>query len=1021
MVLALLPVFIPALSSSEDFETVAHSHGGLVVQLGAGDTDTAIHLSKTGRYLVHLIDSDENAVASARETLQSKARYGLVWAETLEKTSRLPYSENVVNFVRVTKPGQISLKAIFRVLTPLGKVVFCDASASSLEKLEAAGFESVTESNGALVAGKPWPAEMDDWSHPRHDANGNAVSSDTLVGPPDRVRWVAAATSEVEGLVSAKGHNYYGGLLARDSFNGLRIWHHDLGKGIANASKFKLPGLPHNLARPVATDKYLFAVSQGRLVAINADTGEKVREFEGIRHPRDLVHHRGTVVATNDESIRAYSAETGLEIWKHQFANARNVAAEEEVVTLIHGRPSRGEKSKATALDLYTGKVKWEKQPDYLDKVYRTVMFGDQMAFEVSSLSDNDNGNSIHIVSRETGEPAWEKNFPPGMNHKRQARALFLNDDIWILHGARLNWEDKENSKRVPVQVSALDPLTGETKKSHPAGMTHCFPPVATPNFVIAGELDMTNIETGDVVANRITKANCSRENGWVPANGLVYTTPKHCTCWPMLRGYVAMAAKTSEENHPAHRPLGDIDFPVEKGPAIADPDAGSPAATDWPMYRNGPWRSGSTNAAGPKALGEKWNTTVASKIEIAAGKAAGPAGPILHDWNENPFIKGPVSAPVIANGSVFVSRPDAHQVVALSSENGAENWKFTANGRVDTPPTIHRGLAIFGTSAGYVYALRADSGEMVWRMTAAPTDERIVAYGQVESPWPVSGSVLIHEDIAYIAAGRQPLADGGVFVFAIDPLTGAKKWVTRIDSVPQKGFYENSGLEFDPYDLLHIEGDRLAFSRWILKRDGSGFEVDKWNAFAKLDTGGGAVWVPRGSWTYGPRHQHRFKGEAPRRPLAIWRDGKVISSLNGSTELFLREFSEDDLKNFKSQWITGWEASKQSRTGGKPYRTYRIAEGAKWKSDPFISEEDRAKKIPIGTQVYNDIHALTMTGDGRIFAIHKDGRMKVISVEDGTVLEERNVSQPAWDGLVAAEGRLFLSTLDGRVLCLGE
>ena len=168
--------------------------------------------------------------------------------------------------------------------------------------------------------------------------------------------------------------------------------------------------------------------------------------------------------------------------------------------------------------------------------------------------------------------------------------------------------------------------------------------------------------------------------------------------------------------------------------------------------------------------------------------------------------------------------------------------------------------------------------------MRAAPTDERIIAYGQVESPWPVPGAVLAMDEVAYFAAGRQPLADGGILVFAVDPLTGQRHWVHRIDSVPQQGFYENSGLEFDPFDILHAEGDGLAMSRWILSRDGTKVSVDKWNAFAKLNTGGGEVWIPRGSWNYGARHQHRFPGEAPRRPLVVFRDDNVYSSLNGST-----------------------------------------------------------------------------------------------------------------------------------------
>ena len=91
--------------------------------------------------------------------------------------------------------------------------------------MKAAGFEASCsrEERIGLIARKPWPKNMDSWTHSRHGASGNAVSLDTAVGPPERVRWVAAAMEEVEGLVSDEGRNFYGGVLARDSFNGLRL------------------------------------------------------------------------------------------------------------------------------------------------------------------------------------------------------------------------------------------------------------------------------------------------------------------------------------------------------------------------------------------------------------------------------------------------------------------------------------------------------------------------------------------------------------------------------------------------------------------------------------------------------------------------------------------------------------------------------------------------------------------------------------------------------------------------------
>jgi outer membrane protein assembly factor BamB len=996
--------------------TVGGVHGGLVVRIGATETDVVARLSRTGRYLVHVLDEKPAATEKARQSLRRNGVYGLAFAETLADPHHLPYAENVVNAVMLQSLGEVPLSEAHRVLTPGGTLLVAPGVELKSANLKAAGFDLVGRAqDGSFVYRKPWPKNMDDWSHPRHAANGNAVSGDTAVGPPERVRWVAAATSEVEGLVTAGGRNFYGGILARDSFNGLRLWHRDLLKSKLNESSFKHPRLSYSRARPVVSEKYIFAAGKGKLVALDAATGEVAREYPGIGEPDEVIHHRDVVIAIDENWIRAFSSRTAKELWERESSDPRNLTAENETVCFIRGRPKRGEPSEAIAVDLQTGKVKWQASHfPWMDKVYRTVMHGEHVAFEVSTLNDHDAGNGIHVVSAKTGKLAWEKDFPPGMSHTRQARAMFAGDDIWILHGGKKNTATKEGTKRTAIQVSSLNPATGEVVKTFPAGLAHCFPPVATPRYVFAGVLDMTDMKTGDVVANRITKANCSRENGWVPANGLIYTTPKHCTCWPMLRGYVAMAPASPTRDNIVKKPIEEIEFTLSKGSVSADPAAAKSVTGDWPSYRGDGWRSGSSVGDGPKKLGTKWSAKVATPSKL-------PDGPILHDWRENPFVKGPVSAPTISSGRVFVTRPDAHEVVAMQSVDGKVSWRFTARGRVDTPPSIHSGLALFGCHAGYVYALRVDTGEMVWEFQAAPVDERIVAYGQVESPWPVPGAVLVIDATVYFVAGRQQLADGGVLVFALDALTGEKRWVHRLDHIPQKGFYENSGLEFDPIDILHQEGDGIAMSRWIFSPDGKTVSVDKWNAFAKLDTGDGAVWVPRGSWNYGARHQDRFPGEAPRRPLVVFRDGEVYGQLNASTDVFRRDFDADAIKNFNGKWITGWQASRSAKTGGKPFRTYRVAEGAKWTVDAFTPPEEKAKPFKKGTQLSNDVHAMALSGNGRLYAVHKDGRMKIFDTANGSVLAERQVPSPVWDGLAIAEGNLFLSTRSGELLCLGQ
>ncbi len=977
-------------------ETPAGLAGGLVVQLGACDIDTPARLSRSGRYLVHVLDPDPAAVEKARARIRAEGHYGLASAERIADGARLPYTENLVNLVIVASDEwQVAREEIMRVLAPGGVALYLDARHATRDTFR-----------------KPWPKEMDVWTHSRHAADGNAVSRDTIVGPPKRIRWVAGATREVEGVVTAGGRNFYGGVLARDSFNGLRLWHRDLGRAKHNVGAFQLPGLARDRARPVASRDRVFAVEKGRLVALDAASGEVVKTYAGLINLRDLVHTDGKLIACDNKAVMAFNAETGKALWTCPATGARNLAAHNGVVAFIQGGMEPGPKPEAVALDLAAGNVLWRRADlPWLKRVYRTVLSGEYLCFEESSLNDHDRGNAMHMVLAMTGVSAWSKAYPPGMNHNRQARAMFLGDDVWILHGGRIDTHDPNKKRGIPLQTSALDPHTGETRRTYSAALAHCFPPVATPNWMFSGVMDLTNLKTGSLIVNPITKANCSREYGWVPANGLVYATPKHCTCWPILRGYVALAPEKKLEVG------GQRSERLEKGPAYGSPirqsAIGNRQSLGWPLYRHDRWRSGSTTGPGPLSLAVKWRTSLSSPSTL-------PDGPILHDWRENEFVKGPVSAPTVAGGMVYVARPDAHEVVAVDAGTGAVRWRFTANGRVDLPPAIHRGLCLFGTHAGYVYALRADSGQFAWRFRAAPNDERIVAYGQVESPWPVAGAVLVVDDVAYFAAGRQPLADGGIFVHAVDPLTGQQLWVHQLDTIPQKGFYENSGLEFDPIDILHQEGNGITLSRWILSRDGKTAKVDKWNAFARLDTGGGAVWVPRGCWTYGPRHQDRFRGEAPRRPLCVFRDHTVISSFNGTTEIFRRDFDLEGGEEFKSQWITGWEAASTGNKGGNPFRTYRLAEKANWRSDPFTPASQKKKRIP-GAQMCNELCVMALAGNGRLFVGHRDGRLKTVSPADGSVLAETKIPPPAWDSLAIADQRLYLVTQNGELLCMGQ
>ncbi|SVB01302.1 uncharacterized protein METZ01_LOCUS154156, partial [marine metagenome] len=146
-----------------------------------------------------------------------------------------------------------------------------------------------------------------------------------------------------------------------------------------------------------------------------------------------------------------------------------------------------------------------------------------------------------------------------------------------------------------------------------------------------------------------------------------------------------------------------------------------------------------------------------------------------------------------------------------------------------------------------------------------------------------------------------------------------------------------------------------------------------------------------------------------------------VYGQLNASTAVFRRDFDTEAVKKFNGKWITGWQASRSAKSGEKPFRTYRVAEGAKWTVDIFTPAEERNKPYKRGIQLSNDVHAMALAGNGRLYAVHKDGRLKVFDTTVGKVVAERQVPSPTWDGLAIASGNLFLSTRSGELLCLGN
>lgn len=71
------------------------------------------------------------------------------------------------------------------------------------------------------------------------------------------------------------------------------------------------------------------------------------------------------------------------------------------------------------------------------------------------------------------------------------------------------------------------------------------------------------------------------------------------------------------------------------------------------------------------------------------------------------------------------------------------------------------------------------------------------MAYGQIESAWPVPGNVLVHQGIAYFAAGRSSYLDGGLRLCGLEAATGRLRFETVIDHRdPKTGVQRNDAIQ---------------------------------------------------------------------------------------------------------------------------------------------------------------------------------------------------------------------------------
>jgi len=354
--------------------------------------------------------------------------------------------------------------------------------------------------------------------------------------------------------------------------------------------------------------------------------------------------------------------------------------------------------------------------------------------------------------------------------------------------------------------------------------------------------------------------------------------------------------------------------------------------------------------------------------------------------------------------------------VIALDTETGKQLWSFAAGGRVDSPPTIHEGMALVGCRNGWVCCLRARDGALVWRFRAAPEERRIIAFSQLESAWPVHGSVLVQEGVAYFVAGRSSFLDGGMHVYAFDPLDGSVVMNRCVYSPDPETGEMHSDLSAQPSDRKSVTHHMPGALPDILVSDGTSVCM----RHLKFD--------PK------TLESSDAPGELPAHQGLAATAGLLDDSM------FHRSHWGIGGDGGKGTWCellvfrdsTVYKIDAHGRHGWKQHGIHRPGSGY------VVSAYDRREKKELWKQkIPVRVASMVLAGDRLYLAGSPDvkeakapwasflgkkgGRLLVLAAEDGKKLCEYDLeAPPVWDGMAVAAGRLYISTCSGEIVCMG-
>jgi hypothetical protein len=284
---------------------------------------------------------------------------------------------------------------------------------------------------------------------------------------------------------------------------------------------------------------------------------------------------------------------------------------------------------------------------------------------------------------------------------------------------------------------------------------------------------------------------------------------------------------------------------------------------------------------------------------------------------------------------------------------------------------------------------------------------------------------VLIHRDVLYALAGRLTRSDGGMHLTALDPLSGAVVWRKHLPGIygneahilPQS-WHENE--EHFAANLLLAEDDSLRlydeFGTW------------QFDAETGAMTGRSHA-IPQPGWPKG-RMTPEDPRAAERWPWAGWDRVTAAELLAGRDTYNMMAHGMHPYTRNTPKY-QAWQFPDRDRWG---IHGTRLNKEKKFVIAParFTERHLDVSKMPWKPRTIDlDVKAYAFAGGGETLIIaggtpigphHRDGQLRTIDMKTGRDRSVVKLPAPAnFDGVAAAYGRVFVTTIDGKLICLGQ